>query len=47
MVGAGLSLGQVTYESMPDGLKGTILRQTPPAGTKIAEGGTISLEVTR
>ena len=47
IAGAGLVLGQVTYESMPGISRGTILRQSPPAGTKIAEGGTISLEVTR
>jgi beta-lactam-binding protein with PASTA domain len=44
---AGLRMGDVTYQNVPGISKGTILRQSPPVGSKLMEGGTISLEINR
>lgn len=42
-----LKVGTITYRSIPGLLKGTILKQTPPPGFKLAEGSSIELEVCR
>jgi beta-lactam-binding protein with PASTA domain len=44
---AGLKMGDVTYQSLPGISKGTILRQSPPVGSKLLEGVTISMEINR
>jgi beta-lactam-binding protein with PASTA domain len=44
---AGLKLGDATYQSLPGIAKGTILRQSPAVGSKLSEGGTISMEINR
>jgi eukaryotic-like serine/threonine-protein kinase len=44
---AGLRIGNVTYQSLPGISKGTILRQSPPVGSKLLEGETISAEINR
>jgi eukaryotic-like serine/threonine-protein kinase len=41
----GLRLGAVTYQSIPGILRGTILKQFPPAGSRIAEDSSIDFEV--
>lgn len=44
---AGFTLGKVNYIQDPSGPAGIILRQTPPAGQKIAAGAAISFDVRR
>jgi beta-lactam-binding protein with PASTA domain len=44
---AGLKIGDVTYQSLPGISKGTILRQSPPVGSKLLEGATIEVEINR
>ena len=44
---AGLRIGNVTYQILPGISKGTILRQSPPVGSKLLEGETISAEINR
>ncbi|MFN8006831.1 MAG: PASTA domain-containing protein [Terriglobia bacterium] len=44
---SGLKLGDVSTQSLPQIPKGTVLRQSPAAGSRLAEGDTISLEITR
>lgn len=43
----GLKLGAVNYHSIPGVAKGTILRQFPLPGSKIAEGSAVDFEVCR
>jgi beta-lactam-binding protein with PASTA domain len=42
---AGLKIGDVRYQSLPGISKGTILRQSPPVGSKLFGGETINLEI--
>ena len=44
---SGLKLGTVSYQALPGLSKGTIFRQNPPPGHKLAEGSSIDLEVCR
>jgi beta-lactam-binding protein with PASTA domain len=43
----GLRLGAVSYQSIPGILKGTILKQFPPPGSKVVEGNSVNFEVCR
>ena len=43
----GLKLGEVTYQTIPGISKGTILQQSPAAGSKLPEGVAINLEISR
>jgi beta-lactam-binding protein with PASTA domain len=43
----GLKLGSVNYQSVPGVAKGAVLKQSPPAGSRIAEGGAVDFEVNR
>lgn len=45
--GLGLRLGAVNYQSIPGVLRGTILNQFPPPGSKIVEGSSVNFEVCR
>jgi serine/threonine-protein kinase len=45
--GLGLKLGTVTEQPVPDLPRGTILKQSPPPGRKVVEGGTIDFEVSQ
>jgi len=42
-----LKVGTLSYRSIPGLLKGTILKQAPPPGFKVAEGSSVDLEVCR
>ena len=41
----GLKIGAVNYQFIPGVLKGTIVRQFPVPGSKVAEGGVVDFEV--
>ena len=43
----GLKLGSVNYQSIPGVAKGAVLKQSPPPGARIAEGGAVDFEVNR
>jgi serine/threonine-protein kinase len=43
----GLKLGSVNYQSVPGLAKGAVLKQSPPPGSRIAEGGAVDFEVNR
>jgi len=45
--GLGLKLGSLDYQSVPELPRGAILKQAPPPGSKLAEGGTVDFEVNR
>jgi eukaryotic-like serine/threonine-protein kinase len=42
---AGLKTGRITKVQSPDAPEGTVVAQTPAAGTKVAEGSAVDLEV--
>ena len=47
IIGSGLQVGEITYESAPDKAPNTVLRQIPPAGAKVQTGETVDLWVVR
>ena len=47
IIGSGLQVGEITYESAPDKAPNTVLRQIPPAGAKVQTGETVDLWVVK